>query len=242
MLFHTLTVNYGEVTNAIDERDSQTVLTSMVGYIRNFFGCRECARHFLQMAEDGGAIRRDIRNPDDAILWLWKSHNKANQRLSGDISDDPAFPKEKFPNRQHCSDCYNGRVGGADLWTEFRLKYVKKFLKDMYGSQAISMHGLTEVNMRPMGESHDLVLVNDRKDSEEPKRNAHNWKKTSNSATNGFFSPIDLSLCFSIYLLSAIVLVLCYMKFIAKRKFSSVFSSICPRSRTMESSPLLGKV
>ena len=56
-------------------------------------------------------------------MCVFRRVNEVNvvlQRLSGDITDDEAFPKEKFPNKQHCTDCYNPRVGGADLWSEFR--------------------------------------------------------------------------------------------------------------------------
>ena len=40
------------------------------------------------------------------IAWnfrLWKFHNQVNKRLSGDITDDKRFPKETFPNKQHCT-------------------------------------------------------------------------------------------------------------------------------------------
>ena len=33
-------------------------------------------------------------------------------RLSGDISEDPVFPKLKFPSKEFCSACYDGRVTG----------------------------------------------------------------------------------------------------------------------------------
>jgi len=51
-----------------------------------------------------------------SVLWLWRTHNRVNQRLSGDLTDDPAFPKEIFPNKQHCAECYNTQILGSDLW------------------------------------------------------------------------------------------------------------------------------
>jgi thiol oxidase len=67
-------------------------------------------------AEDGKAVEREVKSPELAILWLWKTHNVANRRLSGDLTDDRAFPKEIFPNREHCSHCYDEQKLGSDLW------------------------------------------------------------------------------------------------------------------------------
>jgi thiol oxidase len=87
-----------------------------VSYIDVYFGCRECSRHFMMAAEDGKTIEREIKSPEQAVLWLWRAHNKANRRLSGDLTDDRAFPKETFPNLQHCTHCYDDQALGSDLW------------------------------------------------------------------------------------------------------------------------------
>ena len=133
MMWHAMTVNQAASSSKGD--DPGAVLKAMKGFVEHFFGCQECARHFLQMSENGKAIEREVRNGDDAILWLWKAHNVVNTRLSGDISDDSVFPKERFPNRQHCSDCYNSRVAGSDGWREFRIKSVLHFLHEMYAME-----------------------------------------------------------------------------------------------------------
>ena len=44
--------------------------------------------------QNGEAIFREVKDKRTSILWLWRAHNKANIRLSGDITDDKAFPKE----------------------------------------------------------------------------------------------------------------------------------------------------
>ena len=69
----------------------------MQSFIEEFFSCRECARHFGQAIEGGKALE-DIENYNDAVLLLWRVHNKANLRLAGDISEDPTFPKQVFPS------------------------------------------------------------------------------------------------------------------------------------------------
>jgi thiol oxidase len=70
----------------------------------------------MMAAEDGKTIEREIKSPEQAVLWLWRAHNKANRRLSGDLTDDRAFPKETFPNLQHCTHCYDDQALGSDLW------------------------------------------------------------------------------------------------------------------------------
>jgi hypothetical protein len=57
-----------------------------------------------------------VTSNEAAVLWLWMAHNKANRRLSGDLTDDPSYPKEIFPNRQHCTQCYDDQALGSDLW------------------------------------------------------------------------------------------------------------------------------
>lgn len=50
----------------------------------------------------------DAKTPEDTVLWLWRAHNRANKRLSGDASEDPHFPKQQFPPSSICPKCYAG--------------------------------------------------------------------------------------------------------------------------------------
>ncbi len=82
-LFHTLTVGQA-ATKTRDESQAREVLLAMSGYVRHFFGCRDCARHFALMADDQGekrnaAILAEVRSDRDAVLWLWKAHNRVNK-------------------------------------------------------------------------------------------------------------------------------------------------------------------
>lgn len=200
-LWHVLTVN-----QQAEETPPHRLLEAMVGYVKHFFGCQDCVRHFMQVAES--LSRESVFDKKSSILWLWRAHNKANLRLSGDITDDKAFPKEVFPNREHCSDCYTNRLG-SDLWSEFDRDKVVEFLSYLYGEENLSGRGL-RVNIRGNGghSQHEIAVY---KEDEPVHRNEYVREE------NSFWGPMDFSLCFSIYLLSAIILLVVYFKFVAKK-------------------------
>lgn len=62
------------------EGDPQAVLQAIRRYVRTFFGCKECGEHFEGMAAES---MDSVKTPDQAILWLWKQHNRVNSRLAG---------------------------------------------------------------------------------------------------------------------------------------------------------------
>lgn len=68
------------VVSLFPPADGQEVLQAMRNYVRFFFGCRDCADHFEQMA---AASMHRVTSPKNAVLWLWTSHNRVNARLSG---------------------------------------------------------------------------------------------------------------------------------------------------------------
>ena len=219
-LWHTLTVNQKSA-----EQPSYRVLEAMVNYVRYFFGCKECVRHFLQTAEDGEAVRREVVDQNSSILWLWRAHNKANLRLSGDLTDDKAFPKEIFPNRQHCSDCYTNKLG-SDLWSEFNRDKVVAFLTDLYDEDNLSHRGLRISGGQPHHNQHEVAVYHGPSDSEatNDKRGlkSHNEYLREENTRGFFWSPVDLSLWFAVYFISAVILVLVYLKFVAKRNVCCV--------------------
>jgi hypothetical protein len=108
--------------------DPQEVLLAVRGYITNFFGCRECSVNFNKGAK---FIEEQIHQPDDAILFLWKSHNRANYRLHGDSTEDPEHPKIQFPSKKMCPKCYfDGptKDDGKPNWDEGSvLNFLKKY-------------------------------------------------------------------------------------------------------------------
>lgn len=245
MMWHAMTVN--QATSSSKEDDPRAVLKAMKGFVEHFFGCQECARHFLQMSENGKTIEREVKNADDAVLWLWKAHNVVNARLSGDISDDNVFPKERFPNRQHCSDCYNSRVAGSDGWREYRLKSVLHFLHEMYAMENLDFKGmkLTEPSDRDVRRNHHehgLVLV-----AEERHVDADNFAREANANTSfsSVFSGTDASLMFILYFVSGSLICLVCVRFLARRRLASCLKAIhvlSGRDSSPYSNPLLGKV
>ncbi|KAG6930786.1 quiescin Q6 sulfhydryl oxidase 1, partial [Chelydra serpentina] len=119
-LFHLLTVQ------ATRHRRLSTgpleVLGAMRGYIRSFFGCRECAQHFEGMAAKS---MDKVRSVDQAALWLWSRHNRVNARLAGTETEDPEFPKLQWPPPDLCPACH-GVVNRRHVWDEAA---VLRFLK-----------------------------------------------------------------------------------------------------------------
>lgn len=65
---------------------AQEVLQAIRSYVRFFFGCRDCANHFEQMA---AASMHRVESLNSAVLWLWSSHNKVNNRLAGKEGPPP---------------------------------------------------------------------------------------------------------------------------------------------------------
>lgn len=115
-------------------------------YIKHFFGCTECAIHFQEMAIDKDMW--NVSTKDQAILWLWKAHNIVSDRLSGDSTEDPIFPKIKFPSYTACPQC---RVG-----FNFSEHEVLTFLKKIHSDESINSFGIKSIdeNIAPQSSAH----------------------------------------------------------------------------------------
>ncbi|KAH0618270.1 hypothetical protein JD844_017308, partial [Phrynosoma platyrhinos] len=120
ILFHLLTVQ--EALHSPNLASPSEVLPTMRGYVRYFFGCRECAEHFEGMAAES---MDKVKNKDGAVLWLWSRHNRVNNRLAGTPSDDPKFPKIQWPPQDLCWSCQIV-VNGRRMWDE---RAILRFLK-----------------------------------------------------------------------------------------------------------------
>ena len=101
----------------------------MNDYIQQFFGCRECAVNF---GKGAGAISYDVTRRSDAILWLWRSHNRANHWLHKDPTEDPQQAKIQFPSYRVCALCRRARsydlFDTKIVWDETNvLQYLKRF-------------------------------------------------------------------------------------------------------------------
>nr|XP_013798700.1 PREDICTED: sulfhydryl oxidase 1 [Apteryx mantelli mantelli] len=77
-LFHLLTAQ--ALQGGPDKELPLEVLSAMRCYVKNFFGCQECAQHFEAMAAES---MDKVQGREQAVLWLWSHHNEVNARLAG---------------------------------------------------------------------------------------------------------------------------------------------------------------
>ena len=73
-LFHRLLQNPGAVRS----------LQIVQSYILTFFRCRVCQDHFSEMCEHS-LNNTSVFSDESARLWLWKAHNKVNERIGNPI-------------------------------------------------------------------------------------------------------------------------------------------------------------
>ncbi|XP_065084317.1 sulfhydryl oxidase 1-like [Ochlerotatus camptorhynchus] len=151
-LFHYLTVQAAESEISIDPLE---ILQAMHGYIKYFFGCSDCSNHFQQMAARNKIW--NVTSKDDAVVWLWSSHNEVNKRLSGDATEDSAHPKIQFPSVDMCPGCrkpiltnhHNHQQYTLQDGNEWNVLEVLKFVKSMYSSNNRNPLGLQQASLVP---------------------------------------------------------------------------------------------
>jgi len=106
-LLHTLTVysNGGK-------DDAQKVLLDIRQFIENFFPCDQCRSHFLQ--EMDGEVIRSMNSREDAVMWLWRTHNKVSKRLAPEwgISEDLVV----YPPVRACENCRKVSLSASQSW------------------------------------------------------------------------------------------------------------------------------
>ena len=111
MLFHSM------VARATDASAALHALAAIRGYVLHFFGCRDCSDHFLKLVNDASDLMplaaESAPSPDQAQLWLWRAHNRVNQRLNatGGSAEFVGEPKLQWPTARMCPECRdaNGR-------------------------------------------------------------------------------------------------------------------------------------
>ncbi|XP_051964877.1 sulfhydryl oxidase 1 [Xyrauchen texanus] len=126
-LFHVLTVEAKETGGS----EPKEVLQAMRGYVSSFFGCRTCATHFESMAKES---LNHVASLSAAVLWLWTRHNRVNNRLAGDLSEDPHFPKIQWPSPDLCPSCHGVKRTGEHTWNH---DVVLAFLQNYFSSDRI---------------------------------------------------------------------------------------------------------
>ncbi|XP_004072966.1 sulfhydryl oxidase 2 [Oryzias latipes] len=234
-LFHVLTVQHDAMPNALDntglEVEAAPVLQVMRSYIRTFFGCQECSRHFEQAVAAG---IHEVKSAEQQIVWLWNQHNRVNARLAGSLSDDPLFPKAQWPSPSLCASCHEERNGVH----EWNLDNVLHFLRHHYSASNLSpKYSLTPP--RVPAPSFDLLPTSESKvedrggegggmkaeEQPEPQPAQHSPRPALKALEMGEaegrgvwilgmgFNSVDMSLCVVLYVCSCLFLMLLFFFF-----------------------------
>ncbi|VDM74963.1 unnamed protein product [Strongylus vulgaris] len=125
--FHALTVHSYIDTIKDSNMNPLKPLKSIQGWVKGFFGCKHCRKHFMNMTTNIFPMtERRIRHPHDMMTYLWRAHNIVNNRLHGDPTEDPQFIKMQFPPPFLCPTCHSGG--------QFSRRQVRNFLLRYYGS------------------------------------------------------------------------------------------------------------
>lgn len=191
-LFHTLTVN---AVMQNQQLDSLEVLSAMLGYITYFFGCEDCSKHFQEMASRS---MHEVSSPRESVLWLWRAHNEANKRLSGDLTEDPEHVKIQFPSHNTCPLCRN--KDGS-----WNVDEVMNHLNQVYGEQNINYLGIKKENIPSNVQSvfAEQIVLN------EGEKKQFGWN----------FNIFDISLCVALYAFSVTILIVICIKFVMRRGY-----------------------
>jgi len=195
------------------------VLLAVRGYIKHFFGCEECRKNFLR----GAAHLDDVVFSDkDAVLFLWRSHNRANHWLRRDVTEDPQHPKVQFPNLSQCPTCHKTSANGSVVWEE---DSVYEFLQSMYSGASI-VRDSESVGMRPV----PFRWENSYRPPEDGTY-AVNFVSVVTAYVPNIINAtrLDVSLCLAFYILCTGLMGLLYWRFCRpcrSRKNSSSFSLV----------------
>ncbi|XP_077986131.1 sulfhydryl oxidase 2-like [Glandiceps talaboti] len=218
-LFHTLTVRAATTKKYYTLEEKLEVLPAMRGYIIQFFGCRECADNFDKMA---ATISASVKTPDEAVLWLWRSHNKANNRLHGDASEDPQHPKVQFPPKQLCPSCQEYTD------TEWLEDQVLKFLKEYYHVNNIRLDQLSRYIDKIRDDDDNNLAIdpnmsyNSRREQRQVFVNGRLQSVKDRPVKTGFFglgmNGLDMSMCVLLYGFCIGLVFLLYIIFCKRRK------------------------
>ncbi|XP_022185343.2 sulfhydryl oxidase 1 [Nilaparvata lugens] len=215
-MFHMLTVQANlRERDAPSSSDPQEVLKAMTGYITYFFGCTDCSEHFQTMSP---TMPGNVSNHDDSVLWLWKAHNSVNQRLAGDVTEDPEHRKVQFPSAQTCAAC-------RDDNGEWVSEEVLRFLRRMYSnisyiqwSDLLTTPQPSTTTERTPAESPYSKRLRHETVGHENGFLSHNGN-SSNSRSTWDFNLFDISLCVVLYVSSVVILFMVCVKFVVRKGY-----------------------
>lgn len=61
--------------------DAGPWLRGLRAFVEDFFRCEDCRAHFLQVLDSPEGAQQ-IASRQDAMLWMWRTHNAVNDRLA----------------------------------------------------------------------------------------------------------------------------------------------------------------
>lgn len=156
-LFHSLSVRIPDNSS----NAGAMYLSAVKGFIRYFFQCETCRQHFLNYASEDDAI--SVNTKREAVLWLWRTHNRANKRLGQEEAEIPdtgdvEFPKVQWPIKQSCPPCHI-ESEEEDQWDEDEVYW---YLEREYGfialDKALGRYGVQSTS-RNSGWSKAVILI-----------------------------------------------------------------------------------
>ena len=71
LLFHSLAARVSGPTGGA------LWMAAVRGFMRQFFQCSDCSKHFAGMAAELEALA--VATPADALLWSWRAHNRVRR-------------------------------------------------------------------------------------------------------------------------------------------------------------------
>lgn len=203
-LFHYLTV---QATNSDRSHDPLEVLQAIHGFVKHFFGCTQCSLHFQEMAKHNNIWK--VTTKDEAVLWLWTAHNEVNQRLAGDHTEDPAFPKAQYPLHTACSQCHKQRIPvhgitpsdhTVDLphWDTSEILY---YLRRVYSHFNLNRYGVDNEHILPQRVTsvHSMKL-----------------QSTSSGRYSSVFSEMDVRMGILLYAFCMLIIVVAVKLFLKR--------------------------
>lgn len=154
-------------------------------------------------------IEDRVHSDRDAVLFLWRSHNKANFHLHGDATEDPEHPKLQFPSVLQCPACHVATDNGTDSFDE---DAVFRFLSAMYAADRFMHDAEPLVDLtteRTSGITSILRVLGGHR-----------------ASVDRFvvITRLDISLCLAFYFICIILLVIFYMKFCRRCRLKPVVS------------------
>ncbi|KAL6779458.1 hypothetical protein ACKKBG_A12395 [Auxenochlorella protothecoides x Auxenochlorella symbiontica] len=142
-LLHTTSVRIADAPRA-----GANWLVAVRGFVRHFFLCSECSDHFVKMTTDAAAAR--VASRRDAVLWLWRAHNRASLRLAVEEDGGGGRRHEQWPTSLLCTRCKVEDSDPTEGWVE---EEVFAFLMTYFGAQGAAQTPQTSSRSVQLGKA-----------------------------------------------------------------------------------------